>query len=467
MTRETAIAALTGLVAALPLALLLYGFTVDDALITARVAANLAAGHGYRFNAGGPLVDAVTPLGFAPLLAAFGATDALGMLERARLLGLGAWLVAAAYLGALFGPVTRRSLAIFALLGLSAPLAAWAGAGMETGLVTGLATLALGPSRSAWLLAGICAGLRPELLPWALVLNVGRALPGRATPPSLRALALAGLAALGPAVLVALARAALFGAAAPLALQAKPSDLSHGLQYAFGCVVFGAIPLLVVAPGGLSRAGREAHVLTAALAAHLAALILAGGDWMALFRLVVPVLPTALLAGARLAPHEGRLWFWARSLVLASLSALLLVTTGWPARHVLAHRRALIERARPALSGATRVATLDAGWVGAASSGPLLDLAGVTDPVIAALPGGHTTKRIPEALLDARQADVWVLLLAPGAPLEADWRSSAFARGVEQRLAALPLAADFEARAELPLGGTSQRYLVVRRRAQR
>jgi len=139
------------------------------------------------------------------------------------------------------------------------------------------------------------------------------------------------------------------------------------------------------------------------------------------------------------------------------------VTTGWPARAVLANRQALIERARPLLGRETCVATLDAGWVGAADPGPILDLAGVTDPVVAALPGGHTTKRIPEALLTGRGADVWVLLLAPGAKVEPDWRDSLFARGVEQRLAALPLAEELTPSGLLPLGGTAQSYLVLRR----
>jgi hypothetical protein len=142
----------------------------------------------------------------------------------------------------------------------------------------------------------------------------------------------------------------------------------------------------------------------------------------------------------------------------------MLWTTGLPARHVLAHRTALIERARPVLATARHVATLDAGWIGAATAAPILDLAGVTDPVVAALPGGHTTKRVPEALLAARNTDVWVLLLAPGASVAGDWRQSAFARGVEQRLASLPLAEGFWVTAELPLGGTQQRYLVVERR---
>ncbi len=87
--------ALAGVASALPLAWLLRGFTVDDALITARVASNLGSGHGYRFNVGGSVVDAVTPLGFAQLLASSGPGSVLEMFERARWLGLATWLLAA------------------------------------------------------------------------------------------------------------------------------------------------------------------------------------------------------------------------------------------------------------------------------------------------------------------------------------------------------------------------------------
>jgi hypothetical protein len=204
--------------------------------------------------------------------------------------------------------------------------------------------------------------------------------------------------------------------------------------------------------------------MAAAVAAHLMALALAGGDWMALFRLLVPVLPTALLGAALLAPHASAPWFFGRAIVAGALSLLVIVTTGWPARSVLASRRTLIEAARPLLAHARYVATLDAGWVGAATPGPILDLAGVTDPIVAALPGGHTTKRIPQALVEGRQVDVWVLLLAPAAKVESEWQGSHFARGVEQRLTMLPLASEFELTGQLPLGGTSQHYLIARKR---
>jgi hypothetical protein len=190
---------------------------------------------------------------------------------------------------------------------------------------------------------------------------------------------------------------------------------------------------------------------------------LAGGDWMTLFRLLVPVLPTILLASARLGAASSTPAFAVRCALAAAVSLYVLVDTGLPARKVLENRLALIERARPLLAGARSIAALDAGWVGAASNARVVDLAGVTDPVVAVLPGGHTTKRIPQQLLEGRETDTWVLLLAPDARPATPWQESAFARQVEHRLAHLPMAADFELVAELPLGGTRQSYLVLKR----
>ncbi len=460
-SRKPIAAALAAVAAALVPALGLWGFTVDDALISARVASHLAAGQGYRFNSSGPVTDAVTPLGFAHVLAAFGPAEPLAMLERARVLGLVAWLLAAGYLGWLLRRVGRSAfVAALVLLATSAPLGAWAGSGMETGLVVALATFALAPARVAFLAAGVAAGFRPELLPWAVVLCTGRALLNEV--PRGGALLWALTAAVGPALVIALTRQHYFHDPAPLAVSAKPSDLGHGFQYALAAFVLGGAPLALLAPRALASADRDTKVLVLAALAHFGALLLAGGDWMALYRLLVPVLPSIVLAAARLADHAPARTTWLRLLVATAASLLTVVSTGLPGRGVALHRRSLIERARAPLAGAKTVATIDAGWVGAATAETVLDLAGVTDPVVARLPGGHTTKRIPEELLRARGADAWVLLLAPGAALEEPWQTSVFARGVEQRLARLDLSSDFEVRATLRLGGTRQSYVVLR-----
>ena len=172
-------AAAAALAAALPAAVL-WGFTVDDALIVARYAHHLARGDGYVFNVGGPSTDGVTPLGFAHLLVPFAGESAESALAAARWIGVVAWIAGAAALGWRIGSLegSRGRWLALALVSLSAPLAAWSGAGLETGLVCGLAAIGVAfrhaaraePVGSA--LLGLAAGLRPELLPFALVSGV-------------------------------------------------------------------------------------------------------------------------------------------------------------------------------------------------------------------------------------------------------------------------------------------------------
>jgi len=99
----------------------------------------------------------------------------------------------------------------------------------------------------------------------------------------------------------------------------------------------------------------------------------------------------------------------------------------------------------------------------AAPTARILDLAGITDPVVARLPGGHTTKRISEGLVENRGVDTLVLLLAPRAHTQTPWTDSIFARAVENRLASFPALEGFELVAALPLGGTEQAYALLRR----
>jgi hypothetical protein len=104
---------------------------------------------------------------------------------------------------------------------------------------------------------------------------------------------------------------------------------------------------------------------------------------------------------------------------------------------VLRDRLALIEQARAPLAGANRVATVDVGWVGAATNAEIIDLAGATDPEIAALPGGHTSKAVSGALLTGRAPDRLVFQLAPARNEQTS--APRYARAIEQRLAADPL----------------------------
>jgi hypothetical protein len=442
---------------------LAWGFTVDDALISTRVARHLAAGAGYRFNLSGPVVDAVTPLGWAWLLAPLARGSAWQTLTRASLLGAGVWVAAAAWLGARCArECSGVRLGLLALtLAACLPLGAWAVSGMETALVMALGVLALGDGRAAALCAGAAAAWRPELVPWAVALALGLAIARRAPlPERLWALALALL----PALLVAVCRAALFGQPAPLGAIAKPSDVEHGLRYALGALLLSG-PTYLLAAGAPWRLPRERVAVAAASAVHAGVLLGVGGDWMPFWRLWMPALPGVFLVGAALLARARPLRI-ALSLVPAlACSALLHVGQGRATRAVRGERERLIA-ALPALLGDTRrVASLDVGWVGAAGDHDVVDLAGVTDPEVAYLPGGHTSKRLPNDFLERRRVDALVLLADTSEGERPARAGERYVRAVEQRLARLRGAAGFQPVGQLALN-EHQAYVVLRRRPE-
>ncbi len=467
-----ALAALAGAAAALGPALSLRGFTVDDALIPARYAAHLARGLGYRFNAAGPVTDGVTPLGFPYLLAPFAHGGPLAALAAAKALGIASWTIAAAVLAMAVDRVSASRLRFTALLlvACSAPLAAWSAAGLETGLAVALAALAvalpqLGFVRAGAVAAGLTAALRPEALPWALVVaaappptELSWGLPARKARIRAARIALAA----SPFLLVVAVRLLVFGRAVPLSVLAKPSDLAHGVPYAVVCFLYTG-PLAIVAPLAFRRLDGWGRGLCGAVVVHFVTIALVGGDWMPLSRLAVIALPTVVLAAAHLASVAAPLATVGR-LVLALAGQIVQMVLVGPAvvAHVGGERLRLIDELRPALAGAHVVAALDVGWVGAATDATVVDLAGLTDPGIAVLPGGHTSKAIPVHLLDARGVDTLVLLLKEGEPAAEPWSDSYFARIVELRLSGIPGVGD-----EFALAAESDvphlRYLVLKR----
>lgn len=448
--------------AAVPLAAL-RGFTVDDALIPARYAAHLAAGLGYRFNAGGPVTDGVTPLGFALLLVPFARGGPLAALAAAKVIGATAWLAAAPLVGVAVrrARAGARGLASLALVAGSAPLAAWSASGLETGIGAALAGagVALRCLDAAWsgtLLVALAAGLRPELAPFALAV----ALAGRSGEGMGRKIARAALAA-APFVLVASIRLALFGRAAPLSALAKPPDVALGAKYALACFLVTG-PVALVAPRALRRVDPLVQGLALAVLVHFGAVALAGGDWMPLSRLVVPVLPAIVIVAAHLARVARAAATTARLALALAGQLFVMIRVGPAAARVDRDRRALIAELAPALAGARVVATEDVGWVGAATGATLVDLAGVTDPSIARLPGGHTSKHVDARLLDDRRVDALVLLLDAPADPGRPWTASRFSRNVEARIAAIPgIAGAFRPVATSEHGPL--RYLVLRR----
>lgn len=473
---------------ALPLGAVLWGFCVDDAWIVRRVALRGLAGSGFSFNSG-QLSDAVTPLGFAQLMAGVSALFGADPLKTARVLGalaMGAsGLVAALPLTGQVVPVgpsnqatvpaepnqasrppsqllVLRLVVLCLLLGSCVPLAAWAGAGLETGLVTLLTTtgcvaLCRGADLGGALLLGAASAWRPELLFFSLACSV--LLPGATSPwkdtPLRRALAVLALPAL-----VALVRLWVFGSPLPLAAVAKAPEPGLGLRYALGGG-FWCGPVLVSWLGLFTR-GRRVFL---PLIAHALALVLAGGDWMPLFRLWVPVLPFAAYQAALAFSRRPRLWLVPVALaVLVNLP--LLLSFGADARRVLARRLALIEATRPYLGNARVVAGVDVGWLGAATSADLLDLGGVTDPRIARLPGGHTSKQLSPGLFAQRDVDAWVVRdLESRYRVGGDLAELLAAYVVDARLLLRFEDLGLAPRATIPLPGTGGQYVVFGRPA--
>ena len=474
--------ALLGAACALVPALAMWGFTVDDALIPVRYAHNLASGAGYRFDAHGPSTDGVTPLPWALLLAPLARGDGLATLLRAKALGVAAWTLAGAVLGqrlgAMLGGRPRREAALAALalvtMALAFPIGAWASSGMETGLATALATVAiarLGVGRPVAVaaLAGLVAALRPEMVVWALAVGVGASILGRQgesdadSRGAVAALLRGAAVAATPFILCAATRLAVFGRPAPLAVLAKPSDLSHGALYVGAATLVILTPLLAIAPLALLRGGAPgvegadararavARIIVAAFVAHALAVLAAGGDWMPYARLMVPVAPSLVLAFVALQPTKRIAFSLARLLAALVLGTLVAVRAAPAGRSVHADRADLITRARPVLADSRVVAALDIGWASAATEASLVDLAGLTDASIAMLPGGHTSKRVDTSMLLDRGVDT-VLVYSD-------------IRVVEQRIVRSELfASRFEKVAELPLGSRGAFYAVYRRR---
>jgi hypothetical protein len=438
-----------GALAALVPSIAMWGFTVDDALISIRYAQNVVGGAGWRFDAHAPPSDGVTPLPWVPLLAPLASGDPLDVLFRAKLFGIVAWTVACVILAQALARRAPRSVAAIALgtVAFAFPLGAWAASGMETGVAMALCTVAAvcvaeRPTIAA-LLAGVAAAFRPELVPWALVVGIG-------ARPSLVTAALSA----GPFAACVLVRLASFGSPAPLAIHAKPSDLTHGAAYACAALVVVLTPLLAAFPAAIVKQGtRSAHVLAGACIIHAIAVAAAGGDWMPYARLLVPVAPSLALVFADVAAKQRSLATWARPAVAAVVGSLGAIYAAPAGRHVHRDRDALVREARPLLEGTNVVAALDVGWVSAAvpANARIVDLAGLTDREIALLPGGHTSKRIDAAMLVDRKVDTVIVY--------------SDARVVEARLLRTPFFRDhFEKKARVALGNRGAFYEVWKAR---
>lgn len=412
--------------AVLTVGALTWHYLVDDAFIVARYAAHLASGDGWSMNPGVTSDGITAPLWLLPIAAL--ETLGLDASIAQRVLGLAA--TAAAVLLTVRDQTKRRGL-VAVLCAAQGTLGIWGGAGLETGLATLALVLVARPVWGApgWRLAALGAlvipWLRPELLPVAGVLAFGGPRP-RAVVAALL-LGLVGVLGF---------RLALFGHPLPLASAAKLGGLADGLHY-------GAIGLLLTTgAGGVALAGaatRTDRLLVVALLMHWVSLVIAGGDWMPGHRLFVPALPLYAVAMARGFGALGRRLRWV-ALALAVLVPLamsgLQTRLAWEAG---AQRRNRGPSVAAAVEGRDPVALVDVGYIGWRTGVEVIDLGGITDPVIARAPGGHLDKHVPLGHLVAREPRTILLHSATRPEVDDDGRLVRLAGyPVERRVAGLP-----------------------------
>ncbi len=450
MTREILdrVTLFVALVVFCGLAIATWPFTIDDAYIIAKYAENLAAGDGYALNPNEPSDGITGPLYVVP--AVVGALFGDPVFAQKV---FGALCVIASSLMVLV--VLRGAQRIIAalVLALSPMLWLWSGAGLETGLaclvLTGSTFAAIGdkPRRFAGL-APLMFFLRPETTlavlagasAWFFPRDEEDNAEGRG--PRWRTLASVVAAWVAGGVLVAAFRAVLFSDVLPLSYYAKPAVRADGVRYVFDGVVActGGAGLLVALAA--ARLGVKERVVALVIVTELAAVAYAGGCWMVGFRLLVPILPLYAFAVARSVGDGVSRGGGARVVAIVAL----VLSVAWPAVwssivYAPLPRVAEVRESRghaiaQELHGT--VAVVDIGFFALYRDLTIVDLGGVTDPVVAHAPGVHIEKEVPEVYLRERGVEQ-ILLHASEPPVIEDGRLVEYhGFKVEERVAALP-----------------------------
>lgn len=444
-----------------------WGFTVDDAWIVSRVAAHGMDSGSYSFNLGGPPTDAVTPLGFAHFLASLGGllgiSGARELFTLARAIGVVSSILSlgAAAVLASAEQGEKKWWLPGCLVPFALPALLWSGAGLTAPVVglfvlMGAALVEKGANFAGSACLGAAAAWRPELGPVVLALLFFSQVHSSTIFQRLGGLAWL----LVPIILVALVRISKFSFPLPLSFLAKSPDFLSGVRYSLVTLIFGGLPWFVLLL--LRRSLFRRWILVWPI--HLLALIFAGGDWMPALRLSAPVYPWLLWKLATSMSFRGAGW---RGLALVPAlygPLLIMIQQGSDLRAVTARRSTLVADARPALRNSRVVAAVDIGWVGQATEAVIVDLAGVTDPTIAPLPGGHTSKEISPGLFSDRNVDTWVIFASDRAySLGESLQRVHAAHWVDARLLARNDDLGFEALAVVPLLGSTGQYVIATR----
>lgn len=398
------------------------GYAVDDAWISFRTARTWLDGGGLTFDGSLPPVEGVTNLLWTVLSASWIAwLPNLDPIVPARLIGAllllwtvwraslfaaqlaedagGSGEVAAAVTGLLLA--ASGSLAFHALSGLETAM--WGGLFLaicvrldrdlrrgDGGLLLGFLLLMLGATRPEGVLVAI--------------LVTG----GLFARPATRGI---GLRAAAPVVLgmgaVEIFRLVTYGSLVPNTFRAKPPNPAEGAVYllkAFGYGTGGLGLLLALrAPmrGVLGPLGICVGVLAAGA-------LWSGGDWMpGMRRLTLPLLWLGIAAGVSMGVARDRERLLSMLAVVAWLGGNLLgALGGWDSVRQAPTKAAVVARAAAATPAIKTVALADVGVFGWEFEGSILDLIGLTDAHIAALPGVHGAKDWDENYFRGRSPEL-------------------------------------------------------------
>jgi arabinofuranosyltransferase len=375
-------------------------YTVDDAFISYRYATNLSSGRGLVYNPGERVE------GYSNFLwvvwVAFAVHSGWDPVLSTKIVGALSGVAAIALVGLVSGArASLRRWGAPVLLAAQGGVALWSVAGLETSLFLALlllSALLVSRRRREWIAPGVLLVLiRPEGLFYALVL-FGVRLVGR------RDRAVWGEAALFLCATLPYAawRLSYYGDVFPNTYYAKaagsapePHYLWWYVQKVLGCGLL--LPLAAV--GFLKRSIPRLHL--ALIGVNIASVLSVGGDWMPSFRLLLPTTALILVAacgGAAALPRRTRAL---ATTGLCLLGAWYLAYAGLTSFRVResarGYARAHLPLAMALKDGAPAdswVALMDIGMIGYYSGLNVLDITGLTDPVIARAGGGMLAKRV-------------------------------------------------------------------------
>jgi len=431
-----------------------FAFSCDDAYIALRYARNLAEHGAPVFNLGERVEGYTSPL-FVFVIGLVGALGA-DVEEAAHVAGaLSGALVVAATAWLLWAARVRSRLTFAGVLiavAATAPIAAWSSGGLETALFAALTTACAacalerdGAPRLAGVLLGLTALARPEGLVVALIV-IGLRARRRDT------VLIAAAIVLGHLVF----RRVYYGRYLPWTFAVKGEGVTAariglGIRYLGFAVRDGlpvVAPLFVVSAIALARReiGRLAILMVGLFVGFV---VYAGGDFLDLYRFLVPALPIAIatvglamesldargLAAVALTAHAYSQWtLGTRALRVTDdeRAAHLIEPLGWTRLYVprwLAIGRFLAYYAREN----DVVATTAVGAIPFASELRTIDLYGLVDPASFAVswpvgPRPGHARAAPEGYVASRRPTF--VILAPDvisttpimAKTDAGWR---------------------------------------------